>query len=65
MTNEMLNILIIDYPDANRDCEVIVGEFAESVRDHLWELTAKGEIEYWEIRSGYLNGGDSRIEFSS
>lgn len=65
MTNEMLTILIIDFPDGNRDCEVITGEFTEEVRDSLNAKFDAGEISNWQMRSGFVNGGDSRVDWGT
>lgn len=65
MTNSLLTILIIDYPAGNRDCEIIEGEFTEEVRDSLDALFTAGTISNWEMREGYVNGGDSRVEWGT
>lgn len=51
--------------DGTEDMEFLDSEPTESFRDGLWNGIQEGRIQFWSIRMGYLNGGDSRIEFCS
>lgn len=65
MTNSLIWISIIRNSDGSTDCELLDSEPTESFRDGLWDAIRDGLVEYWEIRAGYLNGGDSSIEYAS
>lgn len=46
------------------DEEFLDGEPKDSLIEGLQECILRGEIISFEIRMGYLNGGDSRIEYA-
>jgi hypothetical protein len=56
---------IVVNSDGKTDCEFLDSEPTESFRDDLWDGIKEGTILRWEIRMGYLNGGDSLVEYSS
>lgn len=58
-------ISILRNANGEMDVELLDQEPAESFRDDLWDALVNGDIDYWEIRCGNVNGGDSRIEYSS
>lgn len=61
----MIWVSIVANSNGTTDCELLSTEPTEEFRNGLWDSIAKGTVEYFEIRSGYLNGGDSRIEYAS
>jgi hypothetical protein len=58
---------MICYSDGTIDMEFLDSEPTESFRDGLDSslFLAEGDIEYWEIREGNLNGGDSLVIYQS
>jgi hypothetical protein len=58
-------ISIVEHESGMRDVEILDSEPTDSFLDGLFELHSRGEISGFEIRMGFLNGGDSRIEYQS
>lgn len=65
MTNTLIYISIVANANGTTDVELLDAEPTESFRDGLWESLAEGRIQYFEIRAGYINGGDSSVEYQS
>lgn len=61
--DRMVWIVTTRDPAGHVDVEVLDTEPADSLKDELVRLFDDGRIEYAEIRSAYVNGGDSLIEW--
>lgn len=61
----MLWICIVISADGSIDAEILDSEPSELMRGELEALFQNGDVSHWEIRSAYLNGGDSRTEWQS
>ena len=65
MTNTLIYISIVANSDDTTDVELLDEEPTEEFREGLWEALAEGRIQYFQIRAGFVNGGDSSIEYAS
>lgn len=63
--DSLIWISIVCNSNDTTDIELLEGEPKESFLEGLWESLAEGRIQYFEIRTAYINGGDSRIEYQS
>jgi hypothetical protein len=63
--DEMIWISYVVNANGTTDCELLSSEPKESFIDGLDESFREGRIQSWEIRAGFINGGDSRIEYAS
>jgi len=63
--HEMIWISVVKNANGITDIELLDSEPTDDFRDGLWKSLENGDIEYWEIRAGFVNGGDSSIEYAS
>ena len=51
--------------DGTEDMEFLDSEPTQEFYDSLWNAVADGDIQFFCIREGFVNGGDSTILFQS